>query len=171
MENDKYREYISSNSENNLEKEILELIKLFPEVKEYYDLKINPKLEEKLLEKYKKVIKEEFFPINKEVKMRYSIVSKAIIDFQRKAQIDDNIAEIMIYYVEVALKFIHDYKEVGEKFYISVEGTFAKVLDYILKNKLKDKFYNRVNNIVEKTTNMDKEFERSMKEIYNKNFT
>ncbi len=170
MKQNKYIEYLSSLKTDELKKDIQDLIRLFPEVREYYDLRINPKLEKELLNKYKHIIKEEFFPKKEDVKMRYSVVSEAIIQFQRKATIPSNVAELMLYYVEIALKFTESYGDIGERFYISVEGAFDKALNYIFKNELKDLFYENVKGIVLRTKEIGWGFEDNMKEILYKYF-
>lgn len=170
MEQNKYIEYLNSLEADDLKKDIQDLIRLFPEVREYYDLRINPKLEKKLLNKYKHIIKEEFFPEKEDVKMRYSVVSEAIIQFQRKAIIPSNVAELMLYYVDVALEFTESYGDIGERFYISVEGAFDKGLNYIFKNELEDLFYERANGLVLRSKGIGWDFEDNMKEILCKYF-
>ncbi|MCY6371357.1 DUF6155 family protein [Clostridium ganghwense] len=170
MKENKYKQYINSLKDNELKKDIYDLIKLFPQVREYYDLRINPKLEKELLNKYKHIIKQEFFPQKEDVKMRYSVVSEAIIEFQRKATIPSNAAELMLYYVEIALKFTESYGDIGEKFYISVEGVFDKALNYILKNGLEDEFYKEAKKLVLRSKGIGWDFEDNMEEIFYKYF-
>ncbi|MCY6354590.1 DUF6155 family protein [Clostridium sp. ZS2-4] len=170
MEQNKYMEYLSSLKADELKTDIQDLIRLFPEVREYYDLRINPKLEKELLNKYKHIIKEEFFPGKADVKMRYSVVSEAIIEFQRKATISYNVAELMLYYVDIALKFTKSYGDIGERFYISVEGVFDKALNYIFKNELEDLFYKKAKELVLRSKGIGWGFEDNMKEILYKYF-
>jgi hypothetical protein len=53
------------------------------------------------------------------------------------------------------LKFTESYGDIGERFYISVEGAFDKALNYIFKNELKDLFYENVKGIVLRTKEID----------------
>ncbi|MCY6957502.1 DUF6155 family protein [Clostridium brassicae] len=168
--NSKYIQYIGSIKEDELKREILELIKLFPEVREYYDLRIDPELEKNMLDRYKKVIKNEFFPEKEDIKMRYSVVSETIIDFQRRALIPDNSIELMLYYVEIALDFTKLYGDIGEKFYISVEGTFDKALNYIFKKGLERKFYSKIKELLDRTSYIEGDFQTNMVEIFYKYF-
>ncbi|MCY6483349.1 DUF6155 family protein [Clostridium aestuarii] len=164
-------EHIDYLSKDELKEEVIELFKFFTDVKEYYSLKINPELEEKILEKYKKIIKEEFFPHDGEGKMRYSVVSKAIMDFQRITSSKAKTAELMLYYVENALKFMNYHGNVQEEFYINIEGVFDKALNYISKNNLEDQFHEKVGAIVEKSKEIGFEFMDSMIEIFDSYYT
>lgn len=168
--NSKYIKYIDSIKGEELRLEIIELINLFPEVREYYDLRIDPELEKSMLERYKQVIKNEFFPEKEDVKMRYSVVSETIIDFQRRALIPDNSIELMLYYVEIALDFTKLYGDIGEKFYISVEATFNKALNYIFKKGLERKFYSKVKELLDRASYVEGEFQENMVEIFCKYF-
>jgi hypothetical protein len=51
------KKYLKSKSEEELLQEILTLAKTFKDVKEYYNLKINPESEKETLEKYKKLVR------------------------------------------------------------------------------------------------------------------
>lgn len=170
MDKKKYEDYIKNMEEEELKNQILELIELIPSAREYYDLRINPKLERKMLEEYKNIIKKEFFPHKEEVKMRYSVVSEAIIEFQRKALTPNSSVELMLYYVEVALDFTNMYGYIGEKFYISVEGTFNKALNYAFKNEIEDEFYLKCKEIVERSSDVNEDFQESINEIFDKYF-
>ena len=64
--------YLKSKSNEELTKEIVELVKLFPDIKQYYAVKLNPASESDIFEKYKNTIKNEFFPDRGFGKMRYS---------------------------------------------------------------------------------------------------
>lgn len=70
--------HLASKNQAELVKEILNLYKLFPNVKEYYAVNLVPDAEQGILEQYKKIIKNGFFPDRGMGKLRYSVINKAI---------------------------------------------------------------------------------------------
>jgi len=56
------KKYLKSRSHDQLINDIAELYKRIPAVKDYYQVKLNPQEETEVFQKYKKVIKNEFFP-------------------------------------------------------------------------------------------------------------
>ena len=77
------KKFLTNLSDVELRGEIVDLFKLFPVIKEYYKVKLNPESEKEILEKYKKIIKDEFFPDRGFGKLRYSIMKKALEDFRK----------------------------------------------------------------------------------------
>jgi len=53
------KRYLANVSDNELRGELVDLFKLFPQVKEYFAVKLKPEAETVLMEKYKKIIKNE----------------------------------------------------------------------------------------------------------------
>lgn len=76
------RSYLKNKSNQELIKEIVELSKQFPVVKEYYRTKVDPDFEIEIFEKYKKIIQDEFFHYKGFGKLKYSNINKAIRDFK-----------------------------------------------------------------------------------------
>lgn len=56
------KEYITNLSPAELEEELLTLITRFPEVKQYYQIRLDTDQEQTIPDKYKKQVKHEFFP-------------------------------------------------------------------------------------------------------------
>jgi hypothetical protein len=168
MKEAKLNQYLSSLCKSELEKEIVQLFKLYPEVKEYYDLKVCNNLEGALLEKYKKKIEEEFI-VNKDInKVKYSVISEIIMGFQQVASEPSNIVKLMIYYVEKALNLINLKIDVKESFYLSVEGVFEKALKIVFKNELEEEFEDEIKKVIETISNQDFEFKDNMISIYSR---
>ena len=74
------KHYLKQHSKEELIKEIADLFAKFDYVKDYYETKIHPENTEPVLKKYKKTIKDEFFPSRGFGKLRASVVKKAIPD-------------------------------------------------------------------------------------------
>lgn len=75
------KKYLNNMTKEELIVEIVDIVKQYPDIKEYYTAKLDPKYEEIAFEKYKKIITNEFFPDRGFGKLRYPVVNKAIKDF------------------------------------------------------------------------------------------
>ncbi len=54
----------------------------------------------------------------------------------------------MLSYMENAIEFTHDFGDMSEQYYVSVEGNFAKTVEFIAKNGLWEKFDKRLQQCV-----------------------
>ncbi|MCK4259928.1 MAG: hypothetical protein KAX49_13180 [Halanaerobiales bacterium] len=95
--------YLSKKTEKELKEEIKELYRLFPKVKEYYQSKISPENELDILVKYRMIIYKEFW--HEPPKLRYSVMKKAISDFKKVSTQSENVADLMLSYVENGVEF------------------------------------------------------------------
>ncbi len=148
------KKYLSTFNEEQLINEILQIHKLYKNIQEYFQLKIKPDNENILMEKYKKVIENEFYPNTGDPKLRYSIMKKAISDFKKISKNPENIAELMISYVENGVYFTNDYGDIDGQFYNSIERMFNDALDYIFKNNLESHFHKRSSLIADDSRNI-----------------
>lgn len=165
------KRYISSRSQTELTNEILELYKLFPAVKEYYTAKIVPDFEQEVLEKYKKIIENEFFPARGFGKLRFSVANKAIIDFTKVVKSPTYIAELKITYVEFGVEFTKTYGDINEAFYNKMLAMYEKTADYIVNENLEDVFRMRLENVMEEGQGIGWGFSEGLAEIYYSYFT
>ena len=99
------KQYLKTCSKEELIGDITELFKKFPVVKDYYQVKLNPQDNTQVAEKYKKIIKDEFFPARGFGKARLSVARKAVNDYKKLAVNPTNIANMMLFYVEQGVKF------------------------------------------------------------------
>jgi len=141
--------YLNSLDEKTLKEEIIGLFKLHPAVKEYFSLKICPEHENELLEKYKKIVKNEFFPDRGFGKLRYSVMKKAVSDFKKIAKLPVNIAELMVFYVENGVAFTNNFGDVDERFYNNILAMYESVLKYVVDENLQKSYQTRLKEIVE----------------------
>lgn len=163
----KLDEYINSLDENILKFQITEMYRLFPNVKEYYDLRINPILEDKLLEEYKELIKNEFHTYKSKIKVSYSKVSDTIREFKEISIMPEKTIELMLYYVNLGIEVSNLYGEMEEEFYINVEATFHKALNLIFKHDLREMFEKKVKDIVDNILILEDDFKNNMYNILN----
>jgi len=141
------KKHLKNRNEEELIQEILTLTKNFNMVKEYYNLMINPEAEKETLEKYKKIVENEFLPERGFGKMGYSVVKEAIKEFQKISNLEENIAELMLFYAEIGLAFTNTYGDIDKKFYNNIEKAYDNALDYIFKNGLENIFKEKASEI------------------------
>jgi len=129
-------------TKEQLIEQITELYDLFKPVKEYYQTFLNPQNMEELLEKYRAIIVNEFYPNTKSrnPKLRFSVAKKAIADFGMMKPPPKLIADLMITLVENACKFTYNYGDMTEQYYQSTRNNFERALKYMKKEGLLDDF-------------------------------
>lgn len=142
------KEFLATKSDVELRTEIVHIFKLFPQVKEYYTVKINPEAEKEILEKYKKIITDEFFPDRGFGKLRYSVIKSALNSFRKLSNNPEHIAELMISQVEYGVMFINEYGDIDEKFYDNIMGMYEKLLKFIFEQNIQLAFTDRLRKIV-----------------------
>lgn len=151
-------------NKEELIKHISELYKKYKPVKEYFDFYLNPD-EKKLLEQYKEKVKEGFFP-KRGYQLKLSISRKAINDFKKLGTSAENLADLLLYFVENGVELTNQYGDIDENFYTSLENTYSNALDLIAKNGLLEKFQNRANRIITETENIGWGFHDYLEDIY-----
>lgn len=102
--------------------QVYDSVKPAKEFMEYY---LNPN-EKEMLEKYRKIIVQEFYPTAKsaEPKTRFSVCKKAIADFRALKPSPELLADLMLTLAENAANFTYDYGDMWEQYYISAENNF-----------------------------------------------
>lgn len=158
--------YLKNKSQDDLVNEIAELTKQFPAVKEYYTVKLNPESENDAFEKYKKTVQNEFLPDRGFGKMRYSAVNKAISDYKKISNSPTKIAELMIYYAEIGVRFTNEFGDIDERFYGTIEKAYINALEYIFKNNLQKIFRDRADRIRISTNGIGWGFSDNMNDIF-----
>ncbi len=164
--------YLDSASREELVKEINDLYKLFPAVQEYYQAKLSDVEdgEDALLKKYKKIVKNEFMPDRGLGKARLSIARKAIADFKKIAKNKNNIADIMVYYVEMGVEFTNAYGDIDESFYNSMEGMYDAACEYIKIHNLTGVFIQRMRQMVQATSGIGWGFHDDLSDMFHNYF-
>ena len=80
-----------------------------------------------ILEKYRGKIVEQFYPARGEAKLRLSEARKAIKDYRKATGNLSGTAELLLTYVESGAEFTHDYGDIDERFYNSVESALDEL--------------------------------------------
>jgi hypothetical protein len=99
---------------------------------------LSEDLKRQMLEKYKEIIVNEFFPERGEEKLRYSVAKKAISDYSKASGNPEGMLDLMFTYVENGVKYTIFYGDVNEQFYDSIYGMLSRICDFLWK---KQEFY------------------------------
>ena len=137
---------LKKQDKETLIKHISELYKKYIPVKEYFDFYINPN-ENELLEKHKEKVREGFYP-KRGWNLKLSIARKAINEFKKFGPSQENLADLLLYYVECGVEFTNDYGDIDENFYTSIENTYVSALELMEKESILEKFKDRSEKIV-----------------------
>ena len=164
------KKYFKDCSKEDLEKDITEIFRKYPAIKEYYQTKILPQADAEIIAKYKKIIENEFFPTRGYGNAKLSVAKKAIADYKKICQFPENLIDMMLFYVEQGVKFTNAYGDINEAFYNSMESMFANTVELICKQDLKEVFQRRCQKIVGDTCDIGWGFYDTLSEIYNDAF-
>lgn len=154
-------------SKEELIKEIQQLNRDFSVVRDFFVCKFDAD-DDKILDKYKKVVKNEFFPTRGLGKMRLSVARKAVLDYKKISQSEENIADIMLYYVENGIKFTNEYGDIDESFYYSMGAMFWEALKYISEHSLLENFQSRAKQTLIDTEHIGWGFHDELEEYHRK---
>lgn len=158
--------YIGNLSQAELEEELLTLIDRFPEIKQYYQVRLNTDQEQPILDVYKKRVKNEFFPERGFGHARLSIARKPIIEYKRIATNSINLVDLMLYYVEQGVKYTLEYGDIDEPFYNSMESMYYNALELIAKDDLCEHFNSRCQKILNDTSGIGWGFHDTLDDLY-----
>ena len=159
-------EYLSTKSEQELKDEIKELFKLFPNVKEYYQVRLSPSNDPEIVEKYRKIIEKEFSIVGGKIRLNYSTMKKAISDFAKISTNPEQLADLILSCVENGVDFTNTYGDIDEKFYTNMYRMYDEALSHILKHGLEERFQERCEKIMEESLDIGWGFGESVEMLY-----
>jgi hypothetical protein len=161
------KKHLRKKSDAELVEEIAELYKKFDTVKEYYRASFFND-DEAVLQKYKDVITEEFFPrsLHADPKARLSVARKAVRDYKKVGCSDSGYAEIMLHYVEVGIEFTNTYGDIDSPFYSSMVNMYFDAADFIKNHSMETLFQERLYKMVLDTQDCGWGFHDSLVETY-----
>ncbi len=160
------RRHLKELTRDQLMEDVVDLFRKDSFVNDYYTIKCKSGESISILENYKLIIENEFFPINGFGKARLSVAKKAISEFKKLSQDKKAIAELMLFYVETGVRYTDCYGDIYESFYFSMESMFKRAVDFIVKHSLEDRFKDRCRQIVNDTVNMGWGFHDELCDIY-----
>ncbi|NEQ45825.1 MAG: hypothetical protein F6K00_20685 [Leptolyngbya sp. SIOISBB] len=130
------KRYLSHRSQAELVKEIAELFKRIPAVKDYYQVKLNPQAEDDVADKYKAIIRHEFSTDFAPGPGRLSIARKAVMDFKKVAGSAASVADMMLFYVEQGVAYTTAFGDIDEPFYNSFITAWKVCINRLLSGRL-----------------------------------
>ncbi|MEM9219917.1 MAG: DUF6155 family protein [Cyanobacteria bacterium P01_F01_bin.150] len=164
------KKHLKQLPQDELVAEIAELFKRFPEVKDFYQVKLSAGDDSAIAEKYKKVIENEFFPARGFGKARLSVGKKAITDYKKVCSTMSGLIDMMLFYVEQGVQFTVEYGDIDEPFYNSMESVYDKALALIVQSSLHEQFYQRCSQVVSQTSGMGWGFHDALSSMFYKAF-
>jgi hypothetical protein len=164
------RKYLETKSHTDLVGDIVLFFSQFDGLKEYYSAHLGHGYSEELLEKYKTIIRKEFFPTRGFGSARLSIARKAITDYKKVSQNLLGLVDLMLYYVEMGVRFTNEYGDINEAFYTSMENVYDGALKLITVNDLQEHFQTRCLKMVTETRNIGWGFHDTLNDMYHTTF-
>jgi Family of unknown function (DUF6155) len=146
------KRYLKLKSQHELISQIAELFTRFDQVKDFYEIRINPAFNNApVQQKYKNEIRNAVIPQSeKDFRNAPNLAKaeKAVSDYKRIAVSNIEVAEIYLHYVETVIDFINEFGEIDEDFYESMELKFEEALKLIVKDNLEDVFEKECQRII-----------------------
>ncbi len=139
-------------------------------VRDYYSISLGAGHDEGLLARYKSVIQQEFFPARGYGQARLSVARRAIADYKRLSTSIEGLVDLMLFYVEMGVKFTNAYGDIDESFYESMESMYGQAAKLVVEHGLQDQFVPRCQAIVADTTNIGWGFHDNLSLIYGELF-
>ena len=146
---------------------VLEVYQINKQTKQHIEYLLDPN-EKEMLEKYRKIIIEEFYPTkgSSDPKLRFAVCKKAIAEFKSLKPAPENLADLLVTLSETTCEFIGDFSSIWEEFYDSTATNFIVALKYLEKNGLLEPFEKRCAKCVKHVASTGYGFEDSMGDIY-----
>lgn len=108
---------------------VADLYKINKDVQSYLSVQfLGEEAVSELFNEAKITVGNEFFPSKGYGKLRLSEAKKAISNFKKTTNNHLLTTELMLYYVEQGVEFTNTYGDIDERFYISMETMYEKVI-------------------------------------------
>jgi hypothetical protein len=158
--------HLDARSHDDLVIDILEMFKRLDAVKDFYQLRLDDSHNEELLERCKAQIEKEFFPKRGLGRARLSVARKAITEYAQVSNSAEGQADLMVYYVEMGVKYANEWGEINDAFYNSMERMYERACKLIVQEKMEAIFAERCKKIVKKSSNSDWGFHENLGDFY-----
>ncbi|NDJ75052.1 MAG: hypothetical protein GYB65_02235 [Chloroflexi bacterium] len=162
--------YLKQRTHEELAKDIVTLFRRFDAVKDYYQLQLDETSVKAITDRYKAVIRQEFFPERGFGKARLSVARRAITDCMKLVTSQHDIADLVLYYVEMGVEFTGAYGDIDEPFYNSMESMYERAAKFISQHNMQNQFAARCWKILRDTSGMGWGFHDRLSAIYDEYF-
>jgi hypothetical protein len=164
------KQYLNTRSREQLIAEIGDMFSKIDSVRDFYQSKVNLGYSAEVAEKYKSIIKHEFFPTRGFGRAQLSVARKAVSDYRKVSDSKFGVADVMLYYVEMGVQFTNEYGDIDEAFYNSMESMYERAVKYIVQHRMQGQFEERCRRIVADTSGMGWGFHDGLSYIYEEYF-
>ena len=164
------KQYLNTRSKEQLIAEIGDIFSKIEAVKDCYQSKLNLGYSVEVGEKYKSIIKHEFFPARGFGRAQLSVARKAVSDYKKVSTSKFGVADVMLYYVEMGVLFTDTYGDIDEAFYNSMESMYERAVKYLVQHEMQGQFEERCRKIVADTSGMGWGFHDGLSYIFEKHF-
>ena len=161
-----FKKHLSTMTFDEIIMDITTLYKDVPAVKEYYLAKFCPTAEANLLQKYKEIIKNEFFPNRGFGKARASVIRKAISDFKKVAKLPNSVVELLFFHVSIGVDYTKTYGDIHEAFYNSLVSSFEQALKHSVKYDIYDEITEDAEALLEKCQGFGWGFSENITDVF-----
>lgn len=88
-----------------------------------------------ILEDYRKIIKNEFFPAEIDKPINYALAEKAVSDYSKASGDLEGTMELMLTYVENGVRYTNTYGDINTRFYNNICSMFYKFRNILLSSE------------------------------------
>lgn len=133
------KKLLNSMEKSELAALVCKLYKASKQAQSLVDIELcGESVEGQLVAECKKKIYAAFFGNRLSLKNARTVIS----DFKKVSKNQENVAELMLYYVECGVEFTSTYGDIDEAFYYSIESMFSDFVS-VLNNLDSDVYYER----------------------------
>ncbi len=164
------KKYLATGSREQLVAEIVDMFSRIDLVKDYYKNKLNLGYSPEVSERYKAIIKNEFFPTRGFGEGRLAVAKKAVTDYKKVSDSKFGLADVMLCYVETGTEYTKTYGDINEAFYSSMERMYANAVRLVVDNEMQAEFQERCSAVVDDASGIGWGFYDILCDIYVNNF-
>lgn len=164
------RFYLEDQSPEELIEMLIQFYKKYDGVKESLLFQMGYGANEELLEKQRAIIQREFFPARGFGQIRLSVARKAVTDYKKLSPNIEGLVDLMVFYVEMGVRFTNKYGDIDEPFYNSMVKMYENALKLVKQNELHAQFDKRCKQIVYDTVNIGWGFHDDLSYFYHETF-
>ncbi len=162
------KKYLQQFSKEQLIAQIIELNAKYKDVKTYYEFSINPN-SDKAKEEAKKIISKCIstnINTNGSAKLKLREARKAVTGFKKLSPTENDMADVMLFYVECGVNYTNAFGDIDEPFYNSIAGMFHDACMYIKTNGIQNQLKQRCKKIVDDARNTGWGFYDELSDYY-----
>jgi len=152
-------------SREELENLLSDLYVKFDNVRNFIDLRMTGD-SRTLVNKYKKLIKNRLIEDIEEGTNGLDEALRAIRDFALHGPAPHDQADVMLFFVEIAVNCINEFGDLYEEFYDEADDVYQETLEFMKKHKLLNDFQTRCKKIVDESVDTGYGFHDSLGDTY-----